>query len=443
MKNYTRSELGVLMRLESEKVVMLTAFLFLTVASLWSHLALGPVILQPSLYLALLLIHGAGFVSQKMKNLERFLITVSMLAVIFYFRNCFVNLRVPFLPIAPVFFIVSAVTLTGYGQSKYFQAALRWAFGWGCAFYFTSFHGTEPQALTARSPLFFGMLISFLFFVSFFLAVEIFGRRLEGASAALGARQDYGDKRIHASKLQTLGELAASIAHEINTPLTSIKGYNYQFKSELTETENPDKALLMNFSDRIAFNLDRVAQITKVLRSFSRDSSREEIGVISLREVFDDTLTLLKHHLRSSGIDLVTDMAQEDVFVRGSLVQLSQLLVNLLTNARDALKDSKQKRIIMGFSSHTQQVQMWVEDTGPGIPENIREEVFRPFFTTKGSSSGTGLGLYISQLIAEKHSTQLKFECPKNVETGEMLGTRFYVELQRVSAPAQASKKAA
>lgn len=442
MRNFTRFELGEFMRVETEKMVVTTALLFLAVASLWSHFALGTLVLQPSVYLAIVLIHGCGFLALKMRRLEPLLIVAALLSLEFYFKNCFVDFQVPYLPIAPVFFLVSAVTLTGYRRGKLGMAAGRWALGWASAFYWTSFQGEHRQAMSLGSPLTIGVLFSFVFFVAFFIAVEIFGRRFAKASEQLGPRQRYDDKRIHASKLQTLGELAASIAHEINTPLTSIKGYNHQFKMELLESEKPDTSLLVNFSERIAFNLDRVAQITKVLRSFSRDSSKEEMGVVSLKEVFDDTLTLLKHHLKSSGVDLVTDVATADVYVRGNLVQLSQLLVNLLSNARDACLQSTQKRIIMGYSVSGSVVQMWVEDTGSGISEEIKEEVFRPFFTTKSVGAGTGLGLYISQLIAEKHATKLKYECPKN-EAGEILGTRFYLELQLVNVAQQGSTQAA
>jgi len=442
MKNFTRVELGEYMRFESEKMVLSTALLFLGVASFWSHFALGSLLLQPKIFGILFLIHACGFLALKLPRLRRMLSFVSLFSLEVYFRNCFIDFEVPFLPMAPVFFVVSAVTLTGHRRGELKWALLRWIVGWGSAVYWStqSSHNTLP--LSWNSPVMVGAFCSFLFFFAFFSAVEIFGRRFSKASLALGSRNDYDDKRIHASKLQTLGELAASIAHEINTPLTSIKGYNHQFKMELTESEKPDKSLLVNFSERIAFNLDRVAQITKVLRSFSRDSSREEIGTVSLKEVFEDTLTLLKHHLKAGGMDLVTDIPKEDVKVRGNLVQLSQLLVNLLTNARDACLESKTRKILMGFSIIEEKVQIWVEDTGPGISEELAAEIYRPFFTTKSAGSGTGLGLYISQLIAEKHSTKLKFECPKN-EKGEVLGTRFYLDLERVGTNATKENQAA
>jgi signal transduction histidine kinase len=441
MTTYSRAEIWEQLRQESEVLVLGTALLFLTFASLWSQFALGSLMAESSIYLAWLLIHGSSFLALKYRKLETIMMIAAFLALQLYFKNSLIDFQAPFLPMAPVFFLVSAVTLTGYRGERWKRSASLAFLSWASVFAWSLTLSPEAQA-AQKLPFFIGALLSFILFGAFFGSVAFFSKKMASLVSTLGPRSEYSDKRIHASKLQTLGELAASVAHEINTPLTSIKGYVHQFKMELSESETLDRAMLLNFSERINFNLNRVAQITKVLRNFSRDPNHEVMQSTSLKDVFHDTLTLMKHHVKAEGVDLQVDIPDDDIKVSGSLVQLSQLLVNLLSNAKDACLQSPLRKIVLGFAKKGDQVEVWVEDSGPGIPVAIQENVFRPFFTTKEVGKGTGLGLHISQLIAERHNSQLNYTCPLD-ENGKPLGTRFFLTLNVLAVVSSSGSEAA
>jgi two-component system NtrC family sensor kinase len=149
---------------------------------------------------------------------------------------------------------------------------------------------------------------------------------------------------------------------------------------------------------------------------------------------------LTKHHIKSQGIELKVDIPSADLSVRGNFVELGQVLVNLLTNAKDACRRSERKKISVGFGERDNQIVLWVEDTGSGIREEIAKEVFKPFFTTKEVNKGTGMGLYISRIIARRHRADLNFQNVKD-SSGRTLGTRF--ELVFPTADSQVFKNPA
>jgi C4-dicarboxylate-specific signal transduction histidine kinase len=144
----------------------------------------------------------------------------------------------------------------------------------------------------------------------------------------------------------------------------------------------------------------------------------------------------MKHQLKSLGMELKVDYDSSDFQVIGNFTELSQILMNLLSNARDAVRDSELKIISMGFKDEGEEVHVWVQDTGRGVSSEYAEELFKPFFTTKAHQEGTGLGLYISKIIADRNLARLSFECIKD-RHGRMLGTRFSLYLKNKSVNSQ------
>ena len=148
------------------------------------------------------------------------------------------------------------------------------------------------------------------------------------------------------------------------------------------------------------------------MRTFSRNSKNDERTLVQIKDVIEDTLAICEDKLRMSGIELKKDVQGENLAVLGHATQVSQVLLNLINNARDALAEEKQKEKIIsvlayGDDSH---VFIKVEDNGPGVSPENREKIFQSFFTTKGLGKGTGLGLSISVQIMEFYSGQLSLD---------------------------------
>ena len=238
-----------------------------------------------------------------------------------------------------------------------------------------------------------------------------------------------------------LGELTASLGHEISNPVSSIKGYNHQIRGELKELE-PDLEMLRVASERIDFNLERIVALTKLIRNFARDPARDEKAPVSVKAILEDTWLLMNHHLKSAGIDFVKEVPAGDAEILGSTIQISQILVNLLTNAKDALEGRIAKKVVLGTSFGDQKVRIWVEDNGPGVEKGFESKVFEAFFTTKAVGKGTGLGLSISKRIAEAHNATLELTCLR-AENGRALGTRFVLEIPRKDSKESGSSQRA
>jgi C4-dicarboxylate-specific signal transduction histidine kinase len=226
--------------------------------------------------------------------------------------------------------------------------------------------------------------------------------------------QDLHDKQeqlVQAGKLATLGELTTGVAHELNNPLNNIG----LFIGNVLDQIRLGGAVRDVDLDRIAQDLDRAtAQVRKAteiishLRTFGRSApvSREPVSV---NEVVVHALSLMQEQLRLRDIDVVLDLAPENPMVAASPIQLEQVFINLLTNARDALADlpsgtaAPARRIAIRTRLRNGWAEVLVRDTGPGIPPGLERRIFDPFFTTKGVGKGTGLGLAITYGILKDH----------------------------------------
>ncbi len=220
---------------------------------------------------------------------------------------------------------------------------------------------------------------------------------------------------IQSSKLASLGTLASGVAHELNQPLAIIRAIAQQNlevlqKSELTPQE---LALLQEDLQIIERQTARMSQIIMHLRTFARKPS-ETLEPVDLNEVARNALILLREQLRQRGITLIEEYDEVLPSVMGDANALEQIVINLLTNARDALEETPNAQIRIATRSVERDGSQWVElrvaDNGPGVPEAIRSQIFDPFFTTKDPNKGTGLGLAISLEIAQKHKGTLRLE---------------------------------
>ena len=231
------------------------------------------------------------------------------------------------------------------------------------------------------------------------------------------------DQLVQAAKLATLGELTTGVAHELNNPLNNIGLYVGNVLDQLT--------LGLEDRERMAHNLeqvmDQVAKATEIinhLRTFGRAApvSREPVSV---NDVVVSALSLLREQMRLREIDIVLRLSPDSPEVLANAIQMEQVLMNLLTNARDALTGRETRLITVTTGIEGQEVRIDVEDTGPGIPPELLERIFDPFFTTKDVGAGTGLGLSIVYGIMKDHAGSI------TAQPRESGGAHFVVRLPR------------
>jgi C4-dicarboxylate-specific signal transduction histidine kinase len=229
-------------------------------------------------------------------------------------------------------------------------------------------------------------------------------------------RKDSAAKIIQASKLATLGEMSTSVAHELNQPLNVIRMAAGNSRRKISKgTANTE--YLNNKLERIEEQTARAAAIIDHMRMFGREA-REEAEPIDPRNVVTSTLNLIGEQLRLAEIEIVTELAEDCPLILGHAIQLEQVLLNLLTNARDAIAESdRDGKITLRVFSDDEGVQISVGDTGGGIPDEALSRIFEPFYTTKEVGKGTGLGLSVGYGIIRDMNGSLFAE---NVDRGAL-----------------------
>ncbi|MBS7545041.1 sensor histidine kinase [Ancylobacter oerskovii] len=219
---------------------------------------------------------------------------------------------------------------------------------------------------------------------------------MEERRRAEAAARSAQDDLAQASKLALLGQIAASVAHEVNQPVAAIRTFADN-GDRLIEAGRLDTAR-GNFAT-IASLTERIGAITSEMRAFARKSPAA-IGPVALRPAIEGALLLVGHRLRQNAIDLVLDLPVEEVTVKAERWRLEQVLVNLLQNAIEALAGRDEARIRLTVRATAATVDLSVADNGSGLSQTVLDNLFVPFTTTK--PDGLGLGLVISHdIVAE------------------------------------------
>ena len=209
---------------------------------------------------------------------------------------------------------------------------------------------------------------------------------------------------LHADKLGAIGEMAAGIAHELNSPLTAIIG-NSQLLLRSTLPEHHDYSLLTDIQNCG----DRCRQIVKSLLTFSRQDEYK-FHYYSMNEAIHQVLNLLKFQLEKKQIFIHLSLQEDLPYIKGSQQQIEQIIINLLLNAKDALNDldeSTPKIITIHTYLEEDYMVVQVADNGTGIEAERLPLIFHPFHTTKDRDKGTGLGLSVSLGIAKDHGGKI------------------------------------
>ena len=199
---------------------------------------------------------------------------------------------------------------------------------------------------------------------------------------------------IQQSKMAAMGEMIGAIAHQWRQPLNSL-ALNIQM---LEHMDNLDEKTLKEFIDKNMQTIKFMSDTIDDFRNFFR-KDKEKV-VFDVKEVIEKTINLQRAQLQNRGIELKTDL--ESVKVKGFKNEFMQVILNLISNARDALEGKEKKEIYISSKKVGDDVIVTIKDSGGGIDEKIMDRIFEPYFTTKEEGTGTGLGLYMSKEIIER-----------------------------------------
>lgn len=252
------------------------------------------------------------------------------------------------------------------------------------------------------------------------------------------------EQMLQASKLVALGELAAGMSHELNQPLTGIRGFA-QESIDILRDPKPSKKHIAELCKHIVTNADKMAALLSHLREFTRkgkssvDATKTPPEPTSFDTAYRNVFVLLERQFAKHGVKLEARGLEAAPPALAKLHPVEQVLINLLTNARDAVVErmgvdpAQAGKILVTARAADGFVELRVTDNGAGIPDTLRSRIFDPFFSTKETGKGMGLGLSISFSIAHSFGGELLLESTSSS------GTTFVLRLPEANARKQRS----
>jgi C4-dicarboxylate-specific signal transduction histidine kinase len=231
-------------------------------------------------------------------------------------------------------------------------------------------------------------------------------------------------KLNQSAKLESIGLMAGGIAHEINNPLFIISALNRRIKRNNEKTSDRDiiQEEISNDVKKIDLTIKRISKIIQGLKNISRDSSNDPYESIYIQNLFEDLITFTEYRLKLANINFSIEGNSKSLKIFCQPIAISQVLINLINNAIDAIENLEEKWIQLKIEKNENSIAIRIIDSGKGIDLNIQEKVMAPFFTTKEIGKGTGLGLSICGAIVKSHNG--KFFLEKN-----SVNTTFIIEL--------------
>ena len=270
----------------------------------------------------------------------------------------------------------------------------------------------------------FGVISSLLFFLVVIFWVN------QKLSKALQVVSNQQEAQVNNARLSALGQMAGSVAHEINNPLAIIKARADALDRAVRRGDLTDEKLT-KFTADIRRTVLRVSAIIKGLRSLTRNSAETSLKEVYVADLIDEVVALSYERYRLANVKLdILGVENQKIYV--DKVQIGQVLINLLNNSYDEVSKTDDAWVKIEFWENSEKSFLSVSDSGNGIPEELVDRLMEPFFTTKNSDQGTGIGLSISKGIIDKHHGKFYYDSGS-------AHTRFVMELPKKTAFVKAS----
>jgi len=257
-------------------------------------------------------------------------------------------------------------------------------------------------------------------------------RDVTGQHRAAAEREELRRQLSQSQKLEAIGQLVSGVAHELNNPLAAVMAYA-QLVLSGTSLDGDDRLAV----ETMLQETKRAARIVSNLLTFARQHQPER-SVTDVNQVVNDTVALRRYAFGEQNIALVTELDQQLPLTWADNFQVQQVLLNLITNAEQALHEWQgERRVTVTTHYDDQTIKLSVSDSGPGMDAAMQEQIFNPFFTTKGVGEGTGLGLSIADGIVREHGGRI------TVASTPEQGATFTVELPFVDPASEFLQHAA
>jgi PAS domain S-box-containing protein len=247
--------------------------------------------------------------------------------------------------------------------------------------------------------------------------------------------RDLQNELIHASRLSAIGELSACIVHDISNPLAVVKLYMDLVQMQIQDVIGGNLSEVSSLQDAVVNvqkSAEKIEKLITHLREFCR-SRDTQMEMIDLQQVLGDALFMVTGKIEKNGVKVRKEFTGTACMIKGNSGQLEQLFMNLMSNACDAMKKQPPREILLAIRLSTNPAlpDFWeceVRDSGCGIPPELQDKIFTPFFTTKPKGEGTGLGLSITRNVIRRHGGDITVRS----EVGK--GTSFLVFLPKPEA---------
>ena len=214
---------------------------------------------------------------------------------------------------------------------------------------------------------------------------------------------------VEQSKLASLGEVSAGMAHEINNPLSIISGKIMLLKTQLERKAPVDPMRLQQTCDAVLKNCQRIEKIVRALNSFSRNTKGDPLEKVPIQDIFEELKEFVTEKLGKAQIKFEVHFESENLAVSGRKSELIQVLIILVNNSFDAVRDTTDPWIRVDVKALKNEIEIEVIDSGKGIPAEIAAQMMEFFYTTKPAGQGTGLGLSLARQIMKTHNGSVEY----------------------------------
>ncbi len=223
-------------------------------------------------------------------------------------------------------------------------------------------------------------------------------------------KEELSAKAFQLNQLASLGKLASGVAHEINNPLTVIRGAQLRIARQIEKNEEVDKKVITDYMDKIQKNVARIQEVTGLMRSISSNAANRTISDIDINKIISDVIQMFSEEIQQGHIEFMTELPRDHVFFKGIYTEIFQAFFNIIENAVYELMETKQERkiIMIRLDKTSDSIVVIIKDNGRGISPLVRDHIFDPFFTTRTVGRGRGLGLSFSYNVFNSNGGTLE-----------------------------------